>query len=90
MHDPALFLLALAYRCVFGIVGGYVTARLAPYAPVGHALALGIFGLIPSIAGAAATIGNPDLGPAWYPIALVISSAPCAFLGGLLRRRAGR
>jgi hypothetical protein len=27
------------------------------------------------------------LGPRWFPIALVVSALPCAWLGGLLHRR---
>jgi hypothetical protein len=40
----ALFLLATAYRIVYGVAGSYVTARLAPDRPMRHALALGIVG----------------------------------------------
>jgi hypothetical protein len=83
MQSPALNLLALSYRIVYGIVGGYVTARFAPYAPVRHAVILGIAGSIVSSAGAVATIPL-NLGPAWYPIALVLTSLPCAGLGGAL------
>jgi hypothetical protein len=50
-----------------------------------HALILGIVGLVLSAAGAIATIPM-DLGPAWYPIALVITALPCAWLGGALYR----
>ena len=39
--SDALFVLAAAYRVVYGIAGCYVTARLAPYSPLWHALALG-------------------------------------------------
>lgn len=85
MNDPSLNLLALAYRCVFSIVGCYVTARLAPYAPMGHALTLGLIGTALSTAGAIAASGM-NLGPSWYPIALVISALPCAWAGGLLYR----
>jgi hypothetical protein len=38
----ALFLLATAYRIVYGVAGSYVTARLAPDRPMQHALALGM------------------------------------------------
>jgi len=27
------------------------------------------------------------LGPSWYPIALVITALPCAWLGGVLHRK---
>jgi len=40
----ALFVLALSYRIIYGIVGGYVAARLAPGRPMAHALSLGTIG----------------------------------------------
>lgn len=43
-------------------------------------------GLVLSTAGAIATIPM-DLGPAWYPIALVVTALPCAWLGGVLYAR---
>ena len=79
-----LFLLALAYRLAFGVLGGYVTARLAPDRPLRHALALGAVGLCLSIAGAVAMW---NAGPAWYPLAVAASALPCAWLGGRLHGR---
>ena len=32
---------------------------------------------------------GPEFGPKWYPLALVASSLPCAWLGGKLRRETG-
>ena len=83
MYDPGLNLLALAYRCVYAVVGSYIAAKYAPHAPMRHALTLGFVGIVLSTAGAVAASGL-DLGPLWYPIALVVSSLPCAWLGGLL------
>src|SRR5207249_4547073 len=37
----ALYGMATAYRIVYTILGGYITARLAPDAPVRHALRVG-------------------------------------------------
>ena len=86
MYDPGLNLLALSYRIVYAVVGSYIAARLAPRNPMRHALALGVVGLVPSTAGVIATIPM-DLGPSWYPIALVLTALPCAWLGGALHRR---
>lgn len=83
MRDPGLNALALSYRLVYGVLGPYITARLAPYAPMGHALALGALGLVLSSLGVYAAL-TMDLGPAWYPIALAASSLPTAWLGGWL------
>jgi hypothetical protein len=79
-----LFLLAFAYRFVFDVAGCWLTARLAPARPMGHALVLGSIGLVLSIAGAAAMW---DAGPAWYPLSLAASALPCAWLGARLQRR---
>lgn len=82
--DDALFVLAAAYRIVYGIAGAYLTARLAPDRPVQHALALGVVGLVVSIAGAAAMW---NLGPAWYSLAIIAIALPCAWAGGRLHAR---
>jgi hypothetical protein len=84
MSNP-LFLLATAHRTVYAIVGSYITARVAPYKPMQHALVGGLIGLVLSIAGAVATWNKPDLGPHWYPLALVVTALPCAWIGGRIR-----
>jgi hypothetical protein len=78
--------LALSYRCVIQVLGGWVMARYAPYAPVGHAIAGGLLGLVLST-GAAIALIPKGLGPAWYPIALAASSLPTTWLGGVLFAR---
>jgi hypothetical protein len=87
-----LFLVAVAYRTVDGILGCYIAASLAPNRPMRHALILGSIGVILSSLGALATIGaGPEFGPIWYPFALVGIALPCAWVGGKLvetRRRA--
>ncbi len=83
MSNP-LFLLATAYRTVFAIVGSFITARLAPDRPMGHALVGGAIGLVLSVVGAVVT-WNKDLGPHWYPLALVVTALPCAWVGGKIR-----
>jgi hypothetical protein len=81
-----LFLVATAYRILFGIAGGYITARLAPAKPVAHALMLGAIGLALCIVGAAITWNKgPEFGPKWYPLALIALAIPQCWLGGLLR-----
>ena len=88
----ALFLLATVYRTVYAVVGSYITARLAPDRPMGHALLGGGIGLVLAVVGAVVT-WNKDLGPHWYPLALVATALPCAWAGGKLRLmqlRAGR
>ena len=80
-----MLVLALAYRCVYNVVGGYIAAKLAPRNPMRHALILGGIGFVLGLAGAIATIPM-DLGPAWYPISLVVTALPFTWLGGVLHR----
>jgi hypothetical protein len=90
MFDPGLNALALAYRCVYTVAGGWLTARLAPQAPVRHAVILGLIGLVFATLGAVVAITQADLGPSWYPIALAVLGLPCTWLGGVLFRPATR
>jgi hypothetical protein len=82
--SDALFVLATVYRTLYGVVGSYVTARLAPDRPMGHALVGGLIGVAMSTLGAVVT-WNKDLGPHWYPLALIVTAMPTAWLGGRLR-----
>jgi hypothetical protein len=75
---------ATAYRIAYSIFGSYIVARLAPSDPMKHALISGAIGVIASAAGAIAT-WNRDLGPHWYPLALVVIALPCAWAGGKIR-----
>jgi hypothetical protein len=80
--------LATAYRIVFGVVGSYVAARLAPDRPMRHAMIAGFIGFVVSIAGAVVTWNKgPAFGPHWYPLALIVTALPCAWVGGWLRER---
>jgi hypothetical protein len=85
MNETSDNLLALTYRCVYGVLGSYLTARLAPHHPMRHVWIGAGIGFTLSLLGALATIPL-KLGPAWYPIALVVTALPCAWLGGVLHR----
>ena len=65
--------LATVYRTLDGVVGSYVMARLAPDRPMGHALVGGLIGVAMSTLGAVVT-WNKDLGPRWYPLALIVTA----------------
>jgi hypothetical protein len=83
-----LWILALAYRIVYGIIGGYLTAWMAPNRPVAHAVILGLMGELLSIVGVAMNWNKgPEFGPKWFSIALVVIALPCSWLGGVLRAR---
>ena len=87
--SDALFVLATVYRTIYTVLGGYITARLAPYRPMAHVWTLGIIGLLAAIAGALATWDKgPEFGPKWYPLALVVLAIPSVWVGGKLARRA--
>lgn len=79
----ALALLATLYRIVISVAGAYLTARLAPNRPMQHALILGWVGVVLGLIGLIAT-WNMELGPRWYPIALVVLALPQCWLGGKL------
>jgi uncharacterized membrane protein len=82
----ALALLATSYRVVIGIAAGWLTARLAPRDPMRHAMILGGIGSVLGLVGLIAT-WNLDLGPRWYPIALVVLAIPQSWAGGRLFER---
>jgi hypothetical protein len=87
--SDALFVLATVYRTIYTVLGGYITARLAPNRPMAHVWTLGIIGLLAAIAGALATWDKgPEFGPKWYPLALVVLAIPSVWVGGKLARRA--
>jgi hypothetical protein len=88
MSDGHLLLLATAYRTLYGVAGSYLTARLAPYRPMLHAMIGGLVGLALSVIGAIVTWNKgPAFGPHWYPVALIALALPQAWLGGFLHRK---
>jgi len=87
MREPSLNALALSYRLVITVFGGYVTARLSPREPMRDVWILAFIGLAMGTLGAIGSIPL-NLGPAWYPIAIAVTAVPCTVLGG--RIRAGR
>ena len=86
MHEPGLNILALSYRCVYTLVGGYIAARLAPHAVMRHVLILAIIGFLMGTLGVVGT-WNMNLGPRWYPIAIAVTGAPLTWLGGRFYRQ---
>src|SRR5262249_56415388 len=81
--SDGLFVLATVYRTLFGILGSYVTARLAPIKPMKHAMIGAAIGIVVATFGAVVT-WNKDLGPHWYPIALILTALPTAWIGAKL------
>ena len=84
MTDKPL-VIATAYRLIYGVLGAYITARLAPYNPMQHSLWGGVIGMVLGIMGAVATWNKgPAFGPHWYPVALIVTALPCAWIGAKL------
>jgi hypothetical protein len=79
-------LLALVYRAIYTVLSGYIAARLAPDRPLGHAITLGAIGVIVTVLGSIAA-WSKSAGYEWYPIALIVITLPCCYLGGKLRVR---
>jgi hypothetical protein len=75
----SMFLIALGYITLYGVLGCYVTARLSPARPMLHALILGGIGVAIGTAGA---IAMWDAGPAWYSLAVIAVAPPAAWIGG--------
>jgi hypothetical protein len=84
MWETSLNALALSYRIVYTVLGGFITARLAPRAPMRHVTVLALIGLAAGTAGAIVAITQADLGPNWYPVALAVTAYPCTWSGGWL------
>jgi hypothetical protein len=78
------FVAATTYRVIFAILGFYLIARLAPSRPWRHVWVAAAIGFVASLAGVVATLTH-DMGPLWYPVALAVTTLPCAWLGGALR-----
>ena len=80
----AQYIIAIVHRSVFNVFGAWVTARLAPNAPMRHALILGGIGFALALFG---TVVMWSFGDNWYAITLVVLALPCAWLGGKLGAR---
>ena len=82
----APLLLATVYRTVYGVLGAYIAARFAPSHPMRHAMILGCLGLVASVAGAAVAWNRTaEVGPRWYPLALVVLALPQSWAGAKIR-----
>ena len=81
-YSSSTLALALLYRIIFAIVGGYITAYLAPHDPIEHAAVLGLFG---TLSGIMNTVVNWDPQNIWYPILVIVTALPSVWLGAKLR-----
>jgi hypothetical protein len=77
-----MLVIALLYRSVYTVLGGYVTALLSPQNPMKHVKVLAILGTIGGVMG---IIAGWNLSEHWYPIAIAITAYPLVIWGGKLR-----
>lgn len=77
--STGLLMTALFYRSIYTILGGFVTAKLAPQHKMKHVKILAGIGLVGGILG---VIAGWQYGNHWYPIALAITAIPLVLIGG--------
>lgn len=90
MPEPTGSYLAVNLFCglLAAIFGGWLAARLARRAPLGHAMAVGTIMLVLGLAVAAMeSDGTSGRQPGWYLYALPLIGWIGASLGGVLRSR---
>ncbi len=75
-------LFSLGYGGCLAVIGGYVTAAIAPQSEFKHALALAAFVGVMSLVSMAAAQGQE---PLWYQLANLFIAVPAVVLGGYLR-----
>jgi FtsH-binding integral membrane protein len=78
-QGPKLLAITLIYTAVFGVIGGYVAARIGQVRPIMHS---SIVGAIVLALSAAATVFMWSTAPPWYHVATLIVVLPVAIIGG--------
>lgn len=76
--------LALTYRLIFLVIGGYVVAYLAPSKPILHVVILGSIG---TVVGALGAIASWGFAPGWFLLSPVILGIPFVVMGAKIRVR---
>jgi hypothetical protein len=85
--NPIVRALMAAYGAASILAGGYVTARLARRAPVGHALAMGF---LQSALTLVAMLSLTKHASTWVWLTSAIMAVPAAWIGGLVYARRER
>ncbi len=82
IQDSSVFAISLVYAAVFGVIGGYVAARIAIRRPLRHAAILG--GVMLAFAALSAVL-LWSTAPPWYHLATLAMVLPAALVGGKIR-----
>lgn len=88
--DSLLWLMTQIAVCFVSMfTGGVVAARIAPFAPFGHALSLGlvVLALLTGVTVMTLATAVTGTGPVWYYAGLVAAGGVGPALGGLLLAR---
>lgn len=86
---PTYLAVNLAYSVGAAVAGGWLAARLAGRAPLGHGMALGTILLVLGLVAAALpSDGTKGSQPGWYLYAVALLGWIGATAGGMLRARA--
>ena len=84
---PARFLAAnLATNALGAVLGGWLTARIAGFAPFAHAAVLAVFPATLALGSAANAPAGPQTG--WYPMIIGVIGVAGVLAGGKLRAAA--
>jgi hypothetical protein len=74
-------IIAFAIDLAYGVIGGYLAARLARVAPLVSSLSCGVLAVVFTVVASGGAV------PEWYALALQILLIPAAMTGGWLRAR---
>jgi len=76
--------IVLIYVQIINAISGYITGRIAPRNPVGHAFILGAIGFVLCVI---VSWKRWSLEPHWFLIGTIVLAIPSTVLGGYLARR---
>ncbi len=79
---PGLWWLAVTYRMVFTVLGGWIASRLDPEHGMRAAWILTGLGCVLGLAGVGVALTHPEMGPQWYAWAVAVTGPPASWLGG--------
>lgn len=71
LNTTSFILFVVFYRCLYGVAGSYLTAKLSPNKPMKHAIIGGVIGFIIAVLGAVAMWSTP---PHWYPLIQILTT----------------